>query len=425
MEQPEVFTPENYEVLAGSMQPVYGQTRGLSNKTIVRAQQMALEVRKMEREYMPPDLRRRYELAEINYSMEHIHFPADQTELLFARKRLVFDEFFMFLVGVRRLKEHREDRHSAFMIKEAEEVTAFQSSLPYALTGAQERALREVYDDMGSGLVMNRLIQGDVGSGKTIIAILALLQAAYNGYQGALMVPTEVLARQHFESITSLFEKQGIEKVPVLVTGSMTAKEKRLVQCVPLACVSLGQTLVIISGGIDLSVGSTISVCTAIAARLMGSDNPAQVLLGVVVVFAFAAGVGLVNGAGVNYLKVPPMITTLCTSTILEGVALWILPVAGGKINADFARVIYKKWDIISMPLLILVALFLVMRYLLYRTRTGTSLYAIGRSRTIAASMGIKTTRASMKAYVLAALCAAVTGLLLASRMRVGDPTAG
>ena len=222
MEQPEVFTPDSYQALAGSMQPVYGQTRGLSNKTIVRAQQMALEVRKMEREYMPPDLRRRYELAEINYAMEHIHFPADQTELLFARKRLVFDEFFMFLVGVRRLKEHREDRHSAFMIKEAEEVTAFQSSLPYALTGAQERALREVYDDMGSGLVMNRLIQGDVGSGKTIIAILALLQAAYNGYQGALMVPTEVLARQHFESMTSLFEKQGIEKVPVLVTGSMS-----------------------------------------------------------------------------------------------------------------------------------------------------------------------------------------------------------
>lgn len=228
MEQPEVFTPDSYQALAGSMQPVYGQTRGLSNKTIVRAQQMALEMRKMEREYMPPDLRRRYELAEINYAMEHIHFPADQTELLFSRKRLVFDEFFMFLVGVRRLKEHREDRHSAFMIKESEEVSSFKSSLPYALTGAQERALREVYGDMGSGLVMNRLIQGDVGSGKTIIAILALLEAAYNGYQGALMVPTEVLARQHFESMTGLFEKQGIEKVPVLVTGSMTAKEKRL-----------------------------------------------------------------------------------------------------------------------------------------------------------------------------------------------------
>ena len=154
----------------------------------------------------------------------------------------------------------------------------------------------------------------------------------------------------------------------------------------------------------------------------MGSDNPVQVLLGVVVVFAFAAGVGAVNGIGVNYLKVPPMITTLCTSTILNGVALWILPVAGGKINSDFARAVYKKWDIISMPLIITVVLFLLMRYLLYRTRTGTSLYAIGRSRPIAASMGVKTTRASMKAYILAGLCAAVTGLLLAMCLPAASP---
>lgn len=228
MEQPEVFSPEVYEAVVHSMQPVYGQTRGLSNKTIVRAEQQALEVRKMEREYMPAGLRRKYELAEINYALEHIHFPADQTELLFARKRLVFDEFFMFLVGVRRLKEHREDKRSAYTMERAREVSGLKAKLPYALTGAQERALEEVYRDMESGLVMNRLIQGDVGSGKTIIAILALLQAAYNGYQGALMVPTEVLARQHLESMTALFEEQGISKVPVLVTGSMTAKEKRL-----------------------------------------------------------------------------------------------------------------------------------------------------------------------------------------------------
>ena len=198
-----------------------------------------------------------------------------------------------------------------------------------------------------------------------------------------------------------------------------------LAQCAPLACVSLGQTLVIISGGIDLSVGSTISVCTAIAARLMGGDSPAQVALGVAVVFLFAAGVGLVNGLGVNYLKVPPMITTLCTSTILNGVALWILPVAGGKINAGFARFIYKKWDIISMPLVLLVLLFLATRHLLYHTRTGTGLYAIGRSRPIAQSMGVKTRAVSIRAYVLAGLCAGVTGLLLACRMRVGDPTCG
>ena len=198
-----------------------------------------------------------------------------------------------------------------------------------------------------------------------------------------------------------------------------------LAQCAPLACVSLGQTIVIISGGIDLSVGSTISVCTAIAARLMGGDNPAQIAFGVLAVFAFAALVGLVNGTCVTRLKVPPMITTLCTSTILNGVALWILPVAGGKINPSFARVVYKKWDVLSMPLSLMFLLFLAVRYLMYSTRTGKSLYAIGQNRTIAASMGVKTDRSCVKAYVIAALCAAVTGLLLACRMRVGDPTCG
>ena len=104
MEQPQVFTPEDYEALVNSMQPIYGQTRGLANKTIVKAQIQAMEIRQMEREYMPAELRRRYELAEINYAIRNIHFPANKAELLFARKRLVFDEFFMFLVGVRRLR---------------------------------------------------------------------------------------------------------------------------------------------------------------------------------------------------------------------------------------------------------------------------------------------------------------------------------
>ena len=228
MEQPEVFTREAYEALEHSMQPVYGQTRGLSNKTIVKAQKQALETRQLEREYMPAFLRRKYELAEINYALEHIHFPSDEKELLFARRRLVFDEFFMFLVGVRRLKERREKEASFWILKECPQVLKLREMLPYTLTGAQERAVKEVFSDMAKGRVMNRLIQGDVGSGKTIVAILALLQAAYNGCQGALMVPTEVLARQHFESIQKLFAENGIDKVPVLVTGSMTAREKRL-----------------------------------------------------------------------------------------------------------------------------------------------------------------------------------------------------
>lgn len=227
MEQPEIFTPEAYEAVRDSMQPIYGQTKGLGNKAIARAVAQALEQRQLEREYLPPSLREKYELAEYNYAIEHIHFPSSRQELLFARKRLVFDEFFFFLLAVRRLKEKRQDCRSSFVMSHASQVDQLIEALPYSLTEAQNKVLKEVSRDLESGLVMNRLIQGDVGSGKTIIAVLALLQTACNGFQGALMAPTEVLARQHFESITGLFKTYNIEKTAVLVTGSMTAKEKR------------------------------------------------------------------------------------------------------------------------------------------------------------------------------------------------------
>lgn len=228
MEQPEIYTREGYQAVMETMQPVYGQTRGLGNKAIMKAAAQALDIRQLEREYMPADLRKKYQLAEYNFAIEHIHFPKDRQELLFARKRLVFDEFFFFLMGVRRLKEKREDMHSSWVMKLAPEVKRLKERLPYRLTNAQEKVLNEVEWDLSGGLVMNRLIQGDVGSGKTIIAVLALLHVAYNGCQGALMVPTEVLARQHYESMVELFKQYDIPKVPVLVTGSMTAKEKRI-----------------------------------------------------------------------------------------------------------------------------------------------------------------------------------------------------
>lgn len=227
MEQPEIFLGDVYGEVIHSMQPIYGQTKGLPNKTIVRAVKQALSVRQMVRDYMPLDLRIRHELAEYNFAIEHIHFPTDRTELLFARKRLVFDEFFLFLMAVRRLKDRRVDRESHFKMIPSDEVLSLVKNLPYALTSAQNKVLTEVFRDMTGKKVMNRLIQGDVGSGKTIIAVLALLEAAYNGFQGALMVPTEVLARQHYESMLSLFGENGIDKQVVLVTGSMTAKEKR------------------------------------------------------------------------------------------------------------------------------------------------------------------------------------------------------
>ena len=198
-----------------------------------------------------------------------------------------------------------------------------------------------------------------------------------------------------------------------------------ITQCVPLACVALGQTLVIISGGIDLSVGSIISVCTCVAAKLMNTDQPLQIAFGALAVVFVGVAVGAVNGAGVNFAKVPPMITTLCTSTALSGVALWILPMAGGKINRIFARFVYQKWTIISFPFLVMLALFLVMRTILNRTRTGVNIYAIGRDPRIAKTMGVNVRLASMKTYMLCGLCAGLTGLLLACRMRVGDPTCG
>ena len=198
-----------------------------------------------------------------------------------------------------------------------------------------------------------------------------------------------------------------------------------ITQCVPLACVALGQTLVIVSGGIDLSVGSTISVCTAVAAKLMDTDSPWQLGLAVAAVLLTGAAVGALNGLGVNFLNVPPLITTLCTSTALSGVALWILPVAGGRINKDFARFVYQKWTVVSMPLVIMLLLFLVLRHLYYHTGTGVAIRAVGKDRRVARTMGVDDKRASVKAYLLCGLCAAVTALLLSCRMRVGDPTCG
>ena len=227
MEQPEVYSKEAYDELAPSMQPVYSQTKGLGNKAIVKALRQALESRTLEREYMPSYIRKKHQLAEINYAVEHIHFPEDQSQLLFARKRLVFDEFFFFLTGVRKLNEKKADRTSSYVMKPSDQVKTFLNRLPYKLTQAQMRTWSEILTDLSGGLVMNRLIQGDVGSGKTIVAFLALLTAAYNGFQAALMAPTEVLARQHYESLSQMLSKQGMEIRTVLITGSMNAKEKR------------------------------------------------------------------------------------------------------------------------------------------------------------------------------------------------------
>ena len=148
--------------------------------------------------------------------------------MLLARKRLVFDEFFLFILALRRLREETELEKNECPMHPVHETEELLAALPYELTGAQKKVWKEIQEDLAGETVMSRLIQGDVGSGKTVIAVLALLEAAANGYQGALMAPTEVLARQHLESVQELLSKISLPVETVLLTGSMTAKEKRI-----------------------------------------------------------------------------------------------------------------------------------------------------------------------------------------------------
>ena len=228
MEQPEIFyPPEQYDEKKDTLQPIYGLTNGLTNHAIVKAMRQALEGMDLTTEILPEQLRLKYELAEYNYAVRGIHFPEDKGVYMHARKRLVFEEFLSFILAIRRMKDKNKKLENTYVIKPHPEVDAFVKKLPYELTNAQQKVWQEIAMDMQGEKVMSRLVQGDVGSGKTIVAVLALLNAALNGYQGAMMAPTEVLARQHYASVCELLEKYEIPVKAVLLTGSMTAKEKR------------------------------------------------------------------------------------------------------------------------------------------------------------------------------------------------------
>ena len=228
MEHPEIFYPsEKYKEKLNSLQPIYGLTAGLSNNVVSKAVKQALDGLDLTREFLPDKIRMRYGLAEYNFAIRGIHFPEDKEVFYHARERLVFDEFLAFILTLRKLKDKNEKLENEYVISKKTEVEEFIRRLPYRLTNAQRKVWEEIASDMASDTTMSRLVQGDVGSGKTIVAVLALLNTAWNGYQGAMMAPTEVLARQHYESITRLFEEYDIQIKVELLTGSMTAKEKR------------------------------------------------------------------------------------------------------------------------------------------------------------------------------------------------------
>ena len=227
MEQPRMFTWDEYRQKSGRLLPRYALTKGLTNQTVQKSVAQALEYYPPEKEYLPQMILQKYPMLSHREAVYALHFPESREELLTARNRMVFEEFFSFLLVLRKNKELAAKTENHFPMYETADTVRFLEQLPFPLTKAQKKVWGELREDMGSPYAMNRLIQGDVGSGKTILAVLALLMCAANGYQGAMMAPTEVLAVQHFETISGYVKKYGIAFRPVLLTGSMTAKEKR------------------------------------------------------------------------------------------------------------------------------------------------------------------------------------------------------
>ncbi len=227
MEQPVVYSPEAYQQIEECFQPVYALTAGITNNLMQKTMRQVLDAEVLLPDPLPGNIRQQYELCEYNYAMKQIHFPDSMDTLIDARKRLVFDEFFQFILVMRWQKEEKQRALSSFVLKDASFVNGLLDKLPYELTDAQKKVLRELTENMQGPYAMQRLIQGDVGSGKTIIAFLVMAWCAHNGYQSAIMAPTEVLARQHFDSFQKLCRDFGLSYPVILLTGSMTAREKK------------------------------------------------------------------------------------------------------------------------------------------------------------------------------------------------------
>lgn len=225
MAQPKILTKEEYVNQTGKLSPVYSLTAGLTNHAAAKAVALALKECEMESDFLPLQIRKEYDLPDRKKAVRMIHFPDSKESYARARRRLVFEEFFLFALALRQLREKKHSVVSPYCLKPQEKTKELLSSLPYSLTSGQKKAWEEICEDLRSGYVMNRLVQGDVGSGKTVLAMLSLLTVAEHGHQGAIMVPTEVLARQHYEEFHKYLEPLGIQVV--LLAGSMTAAAKR------------------------------------------------------------------------------------------------------------------------------------------------------------------------------------------------------
>ena len=220
LEQPAIYTRDEYKSLSGKLVPIYPLTKGISNNFLNKYISMILSEIEPKKDYLPKVFIEKLELISYEESLSLIHRPNSYEDIDRARKRLVFDDFFIFALALRRLKEEDTKEKTKYILK-----SNATKALPYELTATQLKSMEEIEKDCMSGYAMNRLIQGDVGSGKTIVSIYAMYLAYKNSYQSAIMVPTEVLAKQHFKNIVSIFEKFDVPPKVALLTGSMSKKE--------------------------------------------------------------------------------------------------------------------------------------------------------------------------------------------------------
>lgn len=218
------FEPSSQSQCTKCIVPVYPLTSGISQKFLRKSIDDAYRnYHKHFRDTIPAEILKQYSLCPIEFAIKSIHFPTDTEALEIAKKRLIFEEFFILQTALRKMKASGNKKRGILFSNI--DIAPFLSSLPFTLTSAQKAVTEDIMRDLTSGGVMNRLVQGDVGSGKTIVAAIALYICTQNGYQSAMMAPTEVLARQHYNDLSPLLEKFGIKCA--LLTGSTTAKNKR------------------------------------------------------------------------------------------------------------------------------------------------------------------------------------------------------
>lgn len=223
MIHPEFFKSE--ENNGQGIVPIYPLTAGISQTDMYKWQSTINTLIPHLQEHLTENILEHNKLCDIKYALNNIHFPEDKNHLKVAKYRLIFDELFFLQMGLLSIRNNVNSEEKGICFNEIISLDQFIRTLPYELTTAQKRVVDEIIQDMESEKVMNRLVQGDVGSGKTIVAEIALYKAVKNGFQGVLMAPTELLAKQHFEGLTEEFDKHDI-KVGLL-TGSMSSKEKK------------------------------------------------------------------------------------------------------------------------------------------------------------------------------------------------------